>query len=93
MHEPPPPTPPAIDDDEAYCNYMAREVVRGELTPSPSTAIPPACRATIAAALKAKQQTEGVRPFSMNADETDREIAKLLAPPTPAQIGGQIGTK
>jgi hypothetical protein len=79
---PPPPTPPAIDDDEAYCNYMAREVVRGELIPSTGTAIPPGCRATIAAALalRAKQQTEDVRPFSMNADETDREIAKLLGP-------------
>jgi hypothetical protein len=77
-----PPAPTPVDDDEAYCNYMAREVVRGELTPDPRTAIPPGCRATVAAALalKAKQQADGDRPFTMNADDTDREIAKLLGP-------------
>lgn len=76
----PPPSPPAADDDEAYCNYMAREVVRGELTPNASTEIPPGCKATIAAAstLKTKQQAGGAQPFSMNADETDKEIQRLL---------------
>jgi hypothetical protein len=75
-----PPQPPAIDDNEAYCSYMAREVVRGELTPTDATGIPPGCKATMAAAeaLKAKQKTEGVTPFSMNADETDEQIQRLL---------------
>jgi hypothetical protein len=78
----PPPPPPLTDDDEAYCNYMARAIVRGELTPSPATAIPPGCRATIEAAmaLQAKQQS---KPFSMDPDETDREIAKLMSPQSP----------
>jgi hypothetical protein len=31
-----------------------------------------------AEALKAKQKTEGVTPFSMNTDETDKEIQHLL---------------
>ena len=75
-----PPQPPAIDDNEAYCSYMAREVVRGELTPSDATAIPPECKATMAAAeaLKAKQKAAGITPFTMNSDETDEEIQHLL---------------
>jgi hypothetical protein len=82
-----PPPPPAIDDDEAYCDYMARELVRGELTPGDATALPPGCKATIAAAeaLKTKQLADGNRPFSMSAADTDEEIRKLRGvPPTPA---------
>jgi len=55
---PSPPPSPLTDENEAYCNYMARLVVRGELTPSPATAIPPECRATIAAALELKTQQQ-----------------------------------
>jgi hypothetical protein len=73
-----PPSPPALrDEDEAYCNFMARAVTRGELTPGGSTPIPPKCKASIAAAeaLKADTQTPA---FSMSDVETDREIARLL---------------
>jgi hypothetical protein len=46
-------------------------------------ALPPGCKATIAAALalKAKQQSDSVHPFSMSAVETDREIARLMGSP------------
>jgi hypothetical protein len=87
-----PPSPPAAtDENEAYCDYMARSVVRGELTPGPATAIPPECRAAIAAALalRAQQQADGASPFSMSAEETDREIARLLRPLPRTQAGGQ----
>jgi hypothetical protein len=92
--DPSPPVPAPADDDEAYCNYMAREVVRGELTPSPATAIPPGCRATIAAALDLKAKQQG-KQFSMSADETDREVAKLMASPTSSgpQTGGKPDPK
>jgi hypothetical protein len=84
---PPPQPPPESDENEAYCNYMARAVVRGELTPDTATAIPSECRATLAAALalKAKQQADGVHPFSMDSDETDKEIRRLTDtnPPQP----------
>lgn len=73
---PPAPPPPAIDDDEAYCNYMAREVVRGELTPSSVTAIPPGCKATIAAAEALKNRQN--RLFTMDAAETDAAIRHLM---------------
>lgn len=87
-----PPSPPLQDDDEAYCNYMAREVVRGELVPSLETAIPSGCHATIAAALELKAQ-HGTEPFTMSADETDRVIAKLMAlgPVTGGQFGATLG--
>jgi hypothetical protein len=76
---PSPPPPPEIDENEAYCNYMARAIVRGELTPGPATAIPSECKAEIAAALalKAKQQAEGHTPFTMDPDETATEIRRL----------------
>jgi hypothetical protein len=79
---PPPPAPPLTDENEAYCNYMAREVMRGELTPSPATAIPAECRATLAAALAYEAQ-HPKEPFSMNPDETDREIKRLLGAANP----------
>lgn len=71
----PPPPPEEKDDDEAYCNFMARSTVRGELTIGPNTKIPPECKATIAAAeaFKAKQGA-----FTMDSDETDREIKRLM---------------
>lgn len=85
---PPPPAPLptslAADDDEAYCNYMAREIVRGELTPGPATAIPAGCRSTIEAAMGLKAQQKN-KPFSMDAAETDREIARLMASPQPSR--------
>jgi hypothetical protein len=79
---PSPPPPPLSDTDEAYCSYMARADVRGELTPGGATPIPPECQASIAAAeaLKAQQQKDGPPPFTMSDVETDREIAKLLGP-------------
>ena len=86
-----PSPPPLTDTDEAYCSYMARAVIRGELTPGSGAPIPPECKGTIAAAeaLKAKQQKEGPPPFTMSDVETDREIARLLAPiatePAPRQ--------
>jgi hypothetical protein len=66
---------------------MARKVVRGELTPGPAIAILPGCRATIAAALalKTKQQADGSRSFSMDAAESDCEIAKLMGSPPAAE--------
>ena len=73
------PMPPADrDDDEAYCNYMAREVVRGQLTASDATALPPQCRATIVAAEALKSKQPAKKPFTMNSEDTDREIAKLM---------------
>jgi hypothetical protein len=76
----PPPPPPDKDDDEAYCDFMARATVRGELTVGSNTTIPPGCKATIAAAesLKAKRASEGAGTFTMDSDETDREIKHLM---------------
>jgi hypothetical protein len=85
------PAAPLKDEDEAWCDYMAREVVRGELTPSPATAIPAGCRATIAAALAYKALHPEV-PFAMDPDETDREIARMLQPRKASAIG-QSGRK
>jgi hypothetical protein len=75
-----PPPPAEKDDDEAYCDFMARSTVRGELTVGPNTSIPPGCKATIAAAqaLKAKRQAEGAGTFTIDSDETDREIKRLM---------------
>jgi hypothetical protein len=72
-----PPPPPEKDDDEAYCDFMARSTVRGELTIGSNTKIPPGCKATIAAAeaLKAKR---GAGAFTMDSEETDREINRLM---------------
>jgi hypothetical protein len=90
----PPPAPPLTDENEAYCNYMAREVVRGELTPSPATAVPAECRATIAAALAYEAQ-HPKEPFSMKPDETDREIKRMLgsAGPPPPTISARAPAK
>lgn len=79
----------ATDDDEAYCNYMARMDVRGELTPNAATAIPAKCSATIAAAekLKLEQKANQKGVFSMDADETDAEIRRLVqSPPANSQL-------
>ena len=77
---PPPPPPPDKDDDEAYCDFMARATVRGELTIGSHTTIPSGCKSTIAAAeaLKAKRASEGAGTFTMDSDETDREIKRLM---------------
>jgi len=77
---PPQAAPPSSDDNEAYCSYMARQVVRGELTPGAGTPIPAECKAEIAAAeqVRRQQQAGNVPPFSMSDVETDREIRQLL---------------
>jgi len=72
---------PMNDDDEAYCNYMASAIVRGELTRGPATAIPQGCKATIAAAeaLRARQIAAGAPPpFTMDPAQTDEAIRRLL---------------
>jgi hypothetical protein len=78
--EAPPPPPPLADSDEAYCSYMARAVIRGELTSGGSTSIPTECKASIAAAeaLKTRQQKEGPPPFTWSDVDADREIARLV---------------
>jgi hypothetical protein len=83
----PPSPPPLSDENDAYCNYMAREVVRGELTPGGATSIPSECKAAIAAAeaLKSQQQKEGAMPFAMSSSETDAAIKKLLRSPEQAR--------
>ncbi len=90
---PPPPSPPAADENEAYCNYMAQAAVRGEWTPGAGTPIPAECKTMVNAALakRAKLQTEGTRPFSMNGGDTDREVGKLLGPSSPAQNDAKAG--
>jgi hypothetical protein len=73
--------PRLSDDDEAYCNFMASGIVRGELTPSQATAIPQGCKATIAVAeaLRAKQIAAGAPPpFTMDAAKTDEEVRRLI---------------
>lgn len=81
---PPLPAAPSSDDNEAYCTYMARQVVRGELTPGAGTPIPAECKAAIAAAeaMKKQQQANNVPPFSMSDVETDKEIKQLLKGPS-----------
>jgi hypothetical protein len=76
----PPPLSPPTDDNEAYCNYMAREHARGELTVDGGNPIPPECKGVIAAAeaVRKQQQASGVPPFSMSDAETDQEIKRLL---------------
>jgi uncharacterized membrane protein len=76
----PPSPPPVTDANEAYCGFMTRAVIRGELTPGGSTPIPPECKATISAAeaLKAKQQREGPPLFTMSDVETDSEVARMV---------------
>lgn len=76
---PPPTQTPPTDDNEAYCSYIAREVVRGELTPGAGVPVPPGCKAAIAAAeaLKKQQEASGVPPFSMSDVDTDKEIKQL----------------
>jgi hypothetical protein len=72
---------PMNDNDEAYCNYMASAIVRGELTPGGATAIPEGCKATIAAAkeLRARQIAAGAPPpFTMDPAQTDEAIRRLL---------------
>jgi hypothetical protein len=77
---PPPAQVPSTDDNEAYCSYLAREVVRGELTPGAGTPIPPGCKTAVAAAeaLRKQQQANGVPPFSMSDVDTDKEIGQLM---------------
>jgi hypothetical protein len=78
-NEAPEPTPSPTDDDEAYCNYMARSAVRGELTQSDVTAIPLGCKATIVAAevLRSKRHAAGQGAMSLDTAETDQEIMRL----------------
>jgi hypothetical protein len=73
------PAPPPADDDEAYCNAMADDLVRGTLTSGGGMAIPPGCKATIAR-LEAKQKRDGKGTFRMDGSETDKEIKRLTAP-------------
>lgn len=81
---PPPAVAPSSDDDEAYCSYMARQVVRGELTPGAGAPIPPQCKAAIAAAeqVRKQQQASNVPPFSMSDVDTDKEIKQLMGIPS-----------
>jgi hypothetical protein len=69
--------PPPADKNEAYCLYMARDVVRGG---GGVSSIPRECEATIAAAkaLNERRRKDGVSPFSMSDVETDAEIRRLL---------------
>jgi hypothetical protein len=78
--EPSPQAAPSPDNDDAYCSYMAREVVRGELTPGAGMPIPPQCKAAIAAAeeMRKQQQASNAPPFSMSDVETDKEIKRLM---------------
>lgn len=85
------PVAPAADGNEAYCNYMARGVVRGELTPGPNTAIPPECKSAIDAAMALRR--EGANPFTMNPVETDREVRRLLQPSAAASGGDKSGLR
>jgi len=75
----PTPAPPA-DYDEAYCSYMASQVVRGELTPGGGTPIPAGCNAAIAAAQA--QRNNEPPPFSMSPVDTRREMDRLEQAPT-----------
>ena len=77
--ETPQPAPPR-DENEAYCNYMASQVVRGELTFGGGSKIPAECKAVIAAAeaIAARQKAQGYQPFSMSGSDTDAQIKRYL---------------
>jgi len=77
---PPTPPPPPQDENEAYCNYMASKVVRGELTFGGGSKIPAECKAAIAAAeaIVAREKAQGYQPFTMSGPETDAQIKRYL---------------